>query len=130
MNQYIINELKTKYNNQKIIPFIGAGLSIPFQLKSWNDLIHELKESLLNEIHWPMIDFDLELGEYQSDIENIKKYGGIDDQPIQEKIADSYSKRMESNNNTVDNNYIDLIKENFRLYLTTNYDRLIEDHIS
>lgn len=48
MNQYIINELKTKYNNQKIIPFIGAGLSIPFQLKSWNDLIQELKESFLN----------------------------------------------------------------------------------
>ncbi|UQT52026.2 SIR2 family protein [Bacillus velezensis] len=130
MNQYIINELKTKYNNQKIIPFIGAGLSIPFQLKSWNDLIQELKESFLNEIHWAMIDFDLELGEYQSAIENIKKYGGIDDQPIQEKIADCYSKRMESTNNTVDNNYTDLVKENFRIYLTTNYDRLIEDYIS
>lgn len=130
MNQYIINELKTKYNNHKIIPFIGAGLSIPFQLKSWNDLIQELKESFLNEIHWAMIDFDLELGEYQSAIENIKKYGGIDDQPIQEKIADCYSKRMESTNNTVDNNYTDLVKENFRIYLTTNYDRLIEDYIS
>ncbi|WP_224930655.1 SIR2 family NAD-dependent protein deacylase [Bacillus safensis] len=130
MNQYIINELKTKYNNQKIIPFIGAGLSIPFQLKSWNDLIQELKESFLNEVHWPMIDFDLEIGEYQSAIENIKKYGCIDDQPIQEKIADCYSKRTEGTNNTVDNNYKDLIKENFRLYLTTNYDRLIEDHIN
>lgn len=71
MNQYILSELKTKYNNQKIIPFIGAGLSIPFQLKPWNDLIQELKEAFLNEIHWPMIDYDIELGEYQSAIENI-----------------------------------------------------------
>ncbi|WP_060207231.1 SIR2 family NAD-dependent protein deacylase [Sporosarcina koreensis] len=130
MSQYIINELKTKYHDKKIIPFIGAGLSIPFQLKSWSNLIQELKASFLNEAYWPMIDHDLELGEYQSAIENIKKYGGIDDQPIQEKIADCYSRRMVNTDEIVDNNYIDLIKENFRLYLTTNYDRLIEDHVS
>lgn len=130
MSQYIINELKEKYHNKKIIPFIGAGLSIPFQLKSWSDLIQELKESFLKEAYWPAVEHDLELGEHQSAIENIKKYGQIDDQPIQEKIADCYSRSMINTNTTVDSNYIDLIKENFRIYLTTNYDRLIEDHIS
>ena len=30
----------------------------------------------------------------------------------------------------IDNNYIDLNKENFKIFLTTNYDRFIEDHVS
>nr|WP_281414403.1 ABC-three component system protein [Virgibacillus salarius] len=42
-------------------------------------------------------------------------------------IADCYSKRGSTTD--IDNNYIDLNKEKFRIYLTTNYDRMIEDHI-
>lgn len=130
MTQYIIDELKAKYTDKKIIPFIGAGLSIPFQLKSWPDLIHELKTALLDERFWPAIDADLEMGDYQTAIEDIKKYSRIDDQPIQEKIAEHYSVRRTDSGSPKDCNYIDLAKENFKIYLTTNYDRLIEDYIS
>lgn len=129
MSQSIISELKAKYEDKKIIPFIGAGLSIPFQLKSWPDLINELKETTLDTPYWPAIEHDLNLNEYQMAIEDIKKYGFVSDQPIQEKIAECYSKRKNDSDILVDCNYGDLVKKNFKVYLTTNYDRLIEDFI-
>ena len=91
MAQYVIDELKKKYNEKKIIPFIGAGLSVPFALKPWDELISELKEGFLDKPLWPAIDEDINLGEYQEAIDDIKKFGKIGDQPIQEKIADNYS---------------------------------------
>lgn len=129
MNNYIISELKQKYQNKKIIPFIGAGLSTPFQLKSWTDLIDELKRRFCQEAYWAAVDFEIGINEYQAAIENIKKYGGIDDQQIQELIADSYSLRIADIREEVENNYIDLNKEHFKIFLTTNYDRFIEDHV-
>lgn len=129
MTQYFIDELKRRYQEKKIIPFIGAGLSIPFQLKPWPELINELKEQLLKESFWEVIDFDLESKNYQEAIEAIKKYGHIDDQPIQEKISKDYSLRKADLNRAIDNNYVDLKKDNFKIYLTTNYDRLLDDYM-
>ena len=73
MNQSTLRELKQKYQDKKVIPFIGAGLSIPFQLKSWPDLIDELKKTFCKEAYWASIDFDLISNEYQTAIENIKE---------------------------------------------------------
>lgn len=129
MSQYFIDQLKRKYQERKIIPFIGAGLSIPFDLKPWPDLINELKESLLPQTYWDAVDFDLETKNYQQAIESIKKYGHITDQPIQEKISEDYSLRKNDSENFIDNNYLDLKKDNFKVYLTTNYDRLIDDYL-
>lgn len=129
MNQHYISELKRKYREKKIIPFIGAGLSTPFQLKAWPDLINELKEALLDKRYWETIDFDLDNQDYQAAIESIKKYGLIDDQVIQEKIATDYSLRKESVTKPIESNYPDLVKENFKIYLTTNYDRLLDDYL-
>lgn len=129
MNQYIIEELKLKYNEKKVIPFIGAGLSVPFKLKPWDELISELKESFLDKALWPAIDMSLKLGEYQEAIDDIKKYGGISEQPIQEKIADNYSINYLETDILPDCNYADIIKENFKIYLTTNYDELIKLYI-
>ncbi|ECB9828909.1 SIR2 family protein [Listeria monocytogenes] len=129
MSQYFIDQLKKKYQEKKIVPFIGAGLSIPFSLKPWPELINELKESLLDKRYWAAVDFDLDKKNYQEAIENIKKYGHVTDQPIQEKISEDYSLRKTNSEDTVDNNYIDLIKNNFKVYMTTNYDRLLDDYL-
>ncbi|WNN69108.1 ABC-three component system protein [Lactococcus lactis] len=130
MNEYIIEELKAKYREKKIIPFVGAGLSIPFNLKSWLELIEELKEDFLDKRHYPAVDFEIEEQNYQEAIEAIKKYGEIEDQAIQEKISTYYSIRKNDLKEEIDNNYIDLEKDNFKVYLTTNYDRLMEGYLS
>ncbi|MGF2144856.1 ABC-three component system protein [Vagococcus fluvialis] len=129
MNKYFIEELKQKYNEKKIIPFVGAGLSIPFDLKPWKKLIEELADSIVDPKFLPSIEFELENGEYQEAIESIKKFARIDDQPIQEKIEREYSLRKNDLVSPIDNNYLDLEKNNFKIYLTTNYDRLLDDYI-
>lgn len=129
MSKHFINELKQKYNEKKIIPFIGAGLSVPFGLKPWKKLIEELSDALVAPTLKASIDFDLENGEYQEAIEDIKKYARVDDQPIQEKIGEEYSLRKNTLVPPIDNNYLDLVKSNFKIYLTTNYDRLLDDYI-
>lgn len=130
MDQYFTAEINRKYKEKKIIPFIGAGLSIPYKLKSWPDLINELKEDLLDKRYWEAIDYDLNQKKYQEAIEMIKKYGNIDDQPIQEKIARSYVLRKNDTDESIYNNYIDLLKENFKIYFTTNYDRLLDSYLT
>lgn len=129
MSKYFIDELKQKYDEKKIIPFIGAGLSIPFGLKPWKTLVEELGEALVDPKLLAAIKFELEAGEYQEAIESIKKFAKIDDQPIQEKIEEEYSLRKDDLDSHVDNNYLDLVKNNFKIYLTTNYDRLLDDYI-
>ncbi|MDN3095150.1 SIR2 family protein [Enterococcus faecalis] len=129
MSQYFVDQLKKKYHEKKVIPFIGAGLSVPFDLKPWPNLINELKETLLDSAHWPAVDFDLDIKNYQEAIESIKKFGYIADQPIQEKISLDYSLRKNELIPPIDNNYADLKKDNFKVYLTTNYDRLLDDYL-
>lgn len=121
----VIQELQKRYAEKKVIPFIGAGLSMPFSLPKWDDLITHLKE-LIPENLWPAIDIDLEHKDYQGAVDDIKKFSRSDEQDIQEKIADLYDVPFIQPENRPDNNYQDLMKDGFSLYLTTNYDKLLE----
>ncbi|WP_213810410.1 hypothetical protein [Jeotgalicoccus sp. WY2] len=75
---------------------------------------------------WPAINHSLEKGDYQEAIKDIKKFGLINDQQIQERIADNYSLDKIDIRKVEDNNYQDLLKDNFKVYVTTNYDKLME----
>lgn len=131
MSEAALEKLKSKYLNQKIIPFIGAGLSIPFKLKSWETLITELKEEFIeNKALWPVVEEDLMRDDYLSAIDNIKHYGNVSEQNIQEKIADNYSIREIDIDTVANHNYADINKTNFKIFITTNYDKLIEEFIS
>lgn len=124
----VMQELQLRYSQKKIIPFVGAGLSIPIDLPSWDELIGTLKE-LVSEEFWGIIDFDLESGDYLSAIDNIKKYSRSSEQVIQEKIADLYDIQYIEPKRICDNNYKDLVKDAFSIYFTTNYDKLLEWHL-
>ncbi|MGY0353560.1 SIR2 family protein [Enterococcus avium] len=121
----VIQELQIRYAEKKVIPFIGAGLSAPFSLPKWDDLIEHLKELVPKEIH-PAIELDLEHGEYQEAVDDIKKFSSYSEQVIQENIADLYNVPFIKPEDRPDSNYLDLIKDGFSLYLTTNYDKLLE----
>ena len=41
MSIYLEN-LKKDYQNDKVVPFIGAGLSVPFKVPTWGDLINDI----------------------------------------------------------------------------------------
>lgn len=123
--EQVIQELRKRYAEKKVIPFIGAGLSTPFSLPKWDELIDELK-NLIPENLRPAIDVDLDNGEYQIAVDDIKKFSRYGEQVIQEKIADMYGIPYIKDDKRPDSNYRDLIKDGFNLYLTTNYDKLLE----
>ncbi|MGT9146704.1 ABC-three component system protein [Enterococcus faecalis] len=123
-NQVIL-ELQKRYAEMKLIPFIGAGLSVPFSLPTWSALINDLKDLVPSEL-WPAIELDLEREDYQIAVDDIKKYSDCGEQVIQERIADTYGIPYITDSERPDSNYRDLISEGFHLYLTTNYDKVLE----
>lgn len=39
-----LEQLKEAYHENKLVPFIGAGLSVPFNIPTWEDLIRDITD--------------------------------------------------------------------------------------
>lgn len=133
-NHYLINELKQIYQSSQLIPFLGAGLSQPFNIPNWSSLIKDCAIHMgienVEEIDLlPLINLDLEKQNYWKAVKNIKDYLNCDDRDIQTYVVDRIKKDVNKNINNDVHNYYDLAKCNFNLYLTTNYDHLLYKYI-
>lgn len=121
-----IKQLRELYKKNKLIPFIGAGLSIPFNIPSWPNLLKYLNEELIyDEDINNMITEDIEKGKYWNAMDDTLKYSFKDDGYIQQMVADIIVESTIKDIQGVDNNYIDIASLNVPYYLTTNYDNLI-----
>jgi hypothetical protein len=121
------DDLLLDYQCNRIIPFIGSGLSAPFKLPTWTMLIEDIKNEFVDKIYHPSVDFELNEDEYQVAIDTIKRYGKKTEQDIQEYIAEKYSLRN-INDEKIEHNFLDITKLDAPVLLTTNYDRLIEKY--
>lgn len=128
-----LKELGAAYSQDKIVPFIGAGLSVPFSIPSWWDLIQnisneysigKIKNLLQESVSWA-----LEENDYWGAIDVIKKYARLEDQDIQKMIVKLIKERKQELTDELSHNYIDLSKMKFKLYLTTNYENLLYEYI-
>lgn len=133
-NQKFIQELNQKYNQGNLVPFVGAGLSMPFQIPDWAEMIKECAKefginSVENGIFLPVINFDLEKYDYWSAIDNVKKYLNRTDEDIQEYVRNRILRASGDIDEKTDNNYIDLKQQKISLIFTTNYDHLISKFI-
>lgn len=128
-----LKELCVAYSQNKIVPFIGAGLSVPFAIPSWWDLIQNISkeystgkiENLLRE----SVSWALEENDYWGAIDCIKKYARLEDQDIQKKIVKLIMERKQELTDDLSHNYSDLAKMKCKLYLTTNYENLLYEYI-
>lgn len=128
MNKYqlceVLSELKDLYKRESLIPFIGAGFSIPLELPDWSDLIGRLGESLGYEK-----ELFLELGSFSQLAEFACKYKKREWNEFLLKVTsgfnstDSEQKRKESIQHKA------LGELNFKTIYTTNYDLHIEGAI-
>jgi len=110
--------LRSIRKDGKLIPFIGAGLSVPLELPSWPELIDIIAEQLGYDPEvFKLSGNNLQLAEYY-----VITKGSIGDlrsemdrlfYPKDEKIASSRSHNL-------------LVDMRFPLIYTTNYDRIIE----
>lgn len=122
-NQAVFNELKSNFRN--IIPFVGAGMSIPVGYPSWGGALQQICNMIANEQKRQEISFEIEAGQYIS-VTNLL-VNQIGNRRICNKLQ-----QMFSATNLTENDYnktaVALLPQLFpdTPVITTNFDRLLE----
>ncbi|SFE82366.1 SIR2-like domain-containing protein [Paenibacillus algorifonticola] len=132
MSNIHLDDLKHDYLNNQLVPFIGAGLSIPFNIPDWKDLIRLLAEKYAvgdSAFAKDAVEWDLKRHNYWGAIDALKNYTTIIEDDIKSNIANLINKRKEIPNDDSAHNYSDLQKMKFALYLTTNYEDLLSQYL-
>lgn len=133
MPSAILNELRDINKTGKLVPFIGAGFSAPFKIPTWGDLIREYIGKVdfgkNADNYRAIIEEELSNYEYWCALYYIKKYGTRTDRDIQEFIKKRIEFALKNYKDIVastDNNFTDIASLNSKLFLTTNYDDILE----
>lgn len=126
-----LEELQKDYHNGDIIPFIGAGLSTPFKVPSWETLIENLtNQCAVGDLEWikKAVHIDLKKRDYWGAIATLKKFA-FEEDDIQERIVDLILEKQITLDDNLKHNYYDLSQMDFNLYLTTNYESLLQKYL-
>lgn len=127
-----LEDLCKDYLENKIVPFIGAGLSVPFNVPDWGDLIRDVADKYaVDDTAFVKlaVEKDLQRYDYWQAIDVLKNYTTVQEEDIQEHIAITIQKKLNKVENDSLHNYSDLHKMNFKLYLTTNYENILHDYL-
>lgn len=127
-----IEDLKKDYLADKVVPFIGAGLSVPFKVPTWKSLIEEITKKYAvgdNEFLVHAVEIKLKSFDFWSAIDLIKDFAKLDDYDIQSEIVEIINKEQIEIFDDSLHNYNDLKGMNFQVYLTTNYENLIYQYL-
>lgn len=125
-------ELINDYKTEKIVPFVGAGLSIPFGVPSWANLIREIANPYcIGNLEWlkNLIETDLGNNDFWKAIDNLLEYTSLNESSLNEKVADIIFNKQKNIDDDELHNYKDLSKMNFNLYLTTNYENYLQEYL-
>ena len=116
-----IRELKEQYSVQRLIPFIGAGFSIPLDLPSWKQLIIDLGKDL-----GYADDLYLLHGNYQQ----LAEYGKLVDEKkwnaFIQKMRVGFDSRESNERRKISKQHLSLSELKVNTIYTTNYDPHIE----
>ena len=127
MDNDILLKLQDIYSRTLLIPVVGSGLSVPFGLPDWRTLIeraaiyfqldYKLKQEISKKLdQYEFLDaVDLVLGH------------GVTESELQRFVVDCMMEEKKKANVEVDNNYSDLARMLKVRFMTTNYDRYIND---
>ncbi|MGL6032665.1 MAG: SIR2 family NAD-dependent protein deacylase [Kurthia gibsonii] len=127
-----LEALREDYLAGNVVPFIGAGLSAAFNIPTWKNLILHLTEKYLEEgkeYVKEIIENDLKSGDYWLAIDDMKRFLNLSEEDIKEEIAQIIIGKKQDLTDESLHNYSDLKKMNFNLYLTTNYDNLLQQYL-
>lgn len=122
-----LERLKRKLN---IIPFLGAGVSIPFNLPSWKALLLEFKKGMNSSDESLYIRY-LESGDYMKALTFLRRYSTLYNseeilkKDIKEHLTSKYNKFVNSN----EHNIVDILNLEPQIVLTTNYDNIISEQL-
>lgn len=125
-----LEKLRQDYQNGLIVPFIGSGLSAPFGIPTWGDMIRSLTEKYADkEFVKDAVGFDLSRYDFWGAIDNLKKYTYIQEEDIQEEVVKLIQEKQIKLEDDFLHNYSDLSSMDFNFYLTTNYENLLNQYL-
>jgi len=114
--------LKKSLSQEKVIPFIGAGTSIPLGLPNWQGLIQICSDGLVGRDK-DEFENSLAKGDIFSAIEILTEKSVTYSEPkIKEEIASYIKKNLNYHRENLFHNINDILNLNSDFYLTTNYD--------
>lgn len=108
---------------ESLVPFIGAGLSIPFNLPSWPEMLELFSDHLEDDTKPSYLKLIKE-GNYMEALTILGQRSLLTDKDIQVEITNLFDERLNLSISEEDHNYIDLINLDSSFYLTTNYDNI------
>ena len=126
-----IKKLKEAYRNKTLVPFVGAGLSIPLNQPGWGKLLEKIsKEFDYEDLDQKRTEIEelIEANQYLDAVDLIKK-AGISEIDLKNAISQLIFEYKEENPSEIDNLYQDLADLNCTKYLTTNYDNYLSDYL-
>lgn len=135
LRKYLIEDFRhnldrLKSRTHKLIPFLGAGVSIPFNLPSWGDLLLELDKGL-NAPNQEKYKDLINQGDYLRALSFLKLYSGLyrTEQVIKKDIKTIIKSRYIKESNSNYHNIIDILKLDTDFIVTTNYDNIVSDYL-
>jgi NAD-dependent SIR2 family protein deacetylase len=133
LNRYLHAEYRhnldtLKGQSNKVIPFLGAGVSIPFGLPNWGGLLKELDKGL-NEVDQQKYQDLIDEGNYFRALSLLKTYSVAynNEQSIKndiKRILKNSQRKQDSNNH----NLVDILKLDSQFIATTNYDNILSEY--
>ncbi|TEB14229.1 hypothetical protein Psfp_03050 [Pelotomaculum sp. FP] len=127
-----MNILKQAYRRHQLVPFVGAGLSFPFEMPGWGTLLDDVCGKFDYEFlteHREEISKLIEEHRYLEAVDEMRK-AGIGEEDLKASICGAIQrKRQKEVEEPPDNIYKDLAKMNCTKYLTTNYDNYLSEYV-
>ena len=120
MNDFI-EDIKKHHKDKRLIPFIGAGFSVPIGLPSWNELIGWIADKM---------EFERELFNLHGTPQQLAEYIKIKDPKLYNDFLHYMAVKFNSEERDKDRRksalYKTLVSMEFKIIYTTNYDHHIE----
>lgn len=131
MRSQLVNELKALYKSRNLVPFIGSGLSSPFNIPTWAQLIEQIANRNLEQNYMrQVVSFALKQNNYWDAIYDIKRFSGLNDRDIQDSIVSIIKEKRLHKVPESMHNYKDLGELDFNIMLTTNYDHILHEYLN
>lgn len=136
-DKYLLKEYQQNFDlvkeeRTKIVPFLGSGLSVPLGLPNWKQLLEKLSPMFSKEYQKEAYKDYTDQGDLLEALDYLKKWSihlNTDDQ-IKDAIIKIIETEQKSGVDEELHNYYDVIKLNSNLYISTNYDLLLEKFLS
>ncbi|MBK0295832.1 SIR2 family protein [Bacillus sp. S34] len=125
MKDYIENFEELKENLSHVVPLIGSGMSKPFGLPVWSELLINLEGKVRENDRDGYLELVRE-GDYMEALSFLKQHSLLrTDKQVQGEISRTFKKNLRLNIPKLNHNYFDLLSLEFSNYLTTNYDNIL-----